>query len=83
MVNEQASKTVNYDILRREVDSTRKLYDELLEKVQGAGLASAMNASNIRVVDPAEVASRALPPEPVPGPARWGSPRACCWAWFS
>lgn len=53
LVSEQAGKTVNYDILRREVESNRKLYDELLERVQGAGLASAMRASNIRVVDPA------------------------------
>lgn len=61
-VSEQASKTVNYDILRREVDSTRKLYDELLEKMHGAGLASAMRASNIRVVDPAEVPSQPYRP---------------------
>lgn len=53
MVSDLAGKTVDYDILRREVDSNRKLYDELLERVQGAGLASAMRASNIRVVDPA------------------------------
>lgn len=53
LVSEQAGKTVNYDILRRDVESNRKLYDELLERVQGAGLASAMRASNIRVVDPA------------------------------
>ena len=54
LVSEQAAKSVNYDILRREADSNRKLYDQLLEKVQGAGLASAMKATNIRVVDPAE-----------------------------
>src|SRR5574340_42518 len=54
LVSEQSAKTVNYDILRREVDSNRKQYDELLTKVQGAGLATAMRASNIRVVDPAE-----------------------------
>lgn len=54
LVNEQAGKSVNYDIMRREVDSNRKLYDALLEKVQGAGLASAMRVAPIRVVDPAE-----------------------------
>jgi len=54
LVTEQAGKTVNYDILKREADSNRKLYDELLDKVQGAGLATAMRGSNIRVVDPAE-----------------------------
>jgi capsular exopolysaccharide synthesis family protein len=53
IVSEKAKKSVNYDILRREVDSNRRMYDELLQKVQGAGLASAMNASNVRVVDPA------------------------------
>lgn len=53
IVSEQARKSVNYDILRREVESNRRLYDELLQKVQGTGLAAAMNASNIRVVDPA------------------------------
>jgi len=54
LVSEQSSRTINYDILRREVDSNRKLYDELLTKVQGASLATALRASNIRVVDPAE-----------------------------
>lgn len=54
LVSEQSAKTIDYDILRREVDSNRKLYDELLGRVQGAGLASALHASNIRIVDPAE-----------------------------
>jgi len=56
LVSEQAEKAVHYNILKREVDTNRQLYDGMLQKVKEYGIASAMRASNIRMVD------RAKPP---------------------
>jgi len=54
-VNEIASKTIQYNILKRDVDSNRSLYDGLLQKMKEAQISAGVTASNIRVVDAAEV----------------------------
>jgi capsular exopolysaccharide synthesis family protein len=59
-VSGQGEKGIQYNILKREVDSNRQLYDSMLQQTKQASVASAMRASNIRVVDPAE-----LPTAPV------------------
>ena len=59
-VTGQAEKAVTYNMLRREVESQRHLYEAMLQRVGEAGFASAMRDSTIRVVDPAK-----LPEEPV------------------
>ena len=53
LVSEQAAKVAHYNILKRDVDTNRELYDSLLRNVQEAGMTSALRSSNIRVVDPA------------------------------
>ena len=53
MVSDQADKVTHYNILKREVDSNRQLHEAMLQRVKEAGVASALRASNIRVVDPA------------------------------
>jgi capsular exopolysaccharide synthesis family protein len=52
-VTEQAEKSIQYGILKREVDSTRQLYDAMLQRLKEASIAAALRASNIRVVDAA------------------------------
>jgi succinoglycan biosynthesis transport protein ExoP len=54
VVTEQAGKSIQYNILRREVDSNRQLYESTLQQVKAASVASAIRASNIRIVDPAK-----------------------------
>ena len=54
LMSEQAAKVTHYNILKREVDTNRQLYDSMLQNVQQAGMTSALGASNIRVVDSAE-----------------------------
>ena len=54
LVSEQADKVTHYNILKREVDTNRQLYDSMLQRVKEAGIASALRASNVRVVDPAQ-----------------------------
>lgn len=46
---------IHYNILKREVDTNKQLYDGLLQRMKEAGVAAGLKSSNIRVVDPAEV----------------------------
>jgi capsular exopolysaccharide synthesis family protein len=54
VVTDQAGKSIQYNILKREVDSNRQLYESTLQQVKEASVASAIRASNIRIVDPAK-----------------------------
>lgn len=65
LVSGLAGKAVQYNMLKREVDTNRNLYDAMLQRVKEAGIASAMRASNIRVVDAAEPPARPDRPQPV------------------
>jgi succinoglycan biosynthesis transport protein ExoP len=51
---DQAIKAIHYNTLKREVESSRELYQQMLQRVKQAGLAAAMRASNIVLVDPAK-----------------------------
>ena len=53
-VHVDALQGVRYDLLKREVDANRQLYDSMLQKIKESRIASAMRASNVRVIDPAE-----------------------------
>jgi len=48
-----AEKSVQYNILKREVDTNKQLYQGLLERLKQAGVSAGLKASNIRVVDSA------------------------------
>lgn len=48
-------KSAKYTILKREVDSNREIYDTLVKRAKETGVSEQLEASNIRVVDPAEV----------------------------
>ena len=62
LMTEQAAQVTHYNILKREVDTNRQLYDSMLHNVQEAGMTSALQASNIRVVDQAEPPTRPYKP---------------------
>jgi polysaccharide biosynthesis transport protein len=53
-VTGESEKAVQYDVMKHEVESNRQLYDSMLQQLKQATLASALRASNIRVVDPAK-----------------------------
>ena len=53
LLSKQATKVAHYSVLQREVDTTRQLYDSMLQRVKEAGLASAMQASEIQVIESA------------------------------
>jgi polysaccharide biosynthesis transport protein len=50
----QGEKAVQYNILKRDVDSSRQLYDTMLQQMKESSVASALHASNVRVADPAQ-----------------------------
>lgn len=54
-VNEDAAKSVQYDVLKRDVESARQFYDDVLQHMKEASLVAALRAGNVRVVDPARV----------------------------
>jgi polysaccharide biosynthesis transport protein len=56
-VNEMAGKMVEYNILKREAEANKVLYDGLLTKLREAGVSAGLRSSNIRVVDPAMIPS--------------------------
>jgi capsular exopolysaccharide synthesis family protein len=53
VVSDQAAKAVRYNTLKREVDTTRDLYEAMLKRVNDAEMVSAIRASDIRLVDAA------------------------------
>jgi succinoglycan biosynthesis transport protein ExoP len=55
--NLMSEKLVQYNILKRDAESNKGLYDGLLTKLKEAGIAKGLQSSNIRVVDPAMVPS--------------------------
>ena len=52
-VSGQGEKLIQYNILKRDADSNRQLYDSMLQQLKQSTIASAISASNVRVVDPA------------------------------
>jgi succinoglycan biosynthesis transport protein ExoP len=54
VVTDQAGKSIQYNILKREADSNRQLYDSTLQQVKASTVASAIRNSNIRIVDGAK-----------------------------
>src|SRR5690606_17243417 len=51
------SRSIQYNILKREADTNRQLYDALLQRYKEIGVAGGVSANNVAIVD------RALPPQ--------------------
>lgn len=62
LVAKQADKVAHYGMLQREVDTTRALYESMLQKSKEADMLTAMKASNIQVIDPARPPRNAYKP---------------------
>ena len=52
-VSSEGERMIRYNILKGDVDSNRQIYDTMLQQLRQSAIASAMRASNIRVVDAA------------------------------
>jgi capsular exopolysaccharide synthesis family protein len=55
-------KGIEYSVLQREVESSRQIYDSLLQRAKETGVSAELKTSNIRVVDAAENPRRPASP---------------------
>jgi len=53
--NELNQNAIEFNILKRDVDTNRQLYEGLLERLKEASLEAGMRSNNIRIVDSARV----------------------------
>ena len=56
-VNAMSEKMIQYNILKREAEANKALYDSLQTKLKEAQISSGLKSSNIRIVDPAMIPS--------------------------
>jgi capsular exopolysaccharide synthesis family protein len=61
-VDKMNQEIVQYNILKGQADSDRTLYDTLLQRLKEAEISSSFTASNIRIVDRAEVPTHPIRP---------------------
>ena len=52
-LGEQTAAAFRYTVLKKDLENTEVLYNSLLQKVKEATVTSALNAVNVRVIDPA------------------------------
>jgi capsular exopolysaccharide synthesis family protein len=55
LLSTKAEEIAHYTLLKREVEATRTMYESLLQRLKEASIASALRASNVRIVDLAPV----------------------------
>lgn len=55
-------KKIHYNLLKRDADGNRQIFESTLQRVKEFGIASAMRASNVVVVDPGRRASVPVKP---------------------
>src|SRR5271157_2603879 len=55
--NVMSEKMVQYNILRREAEANKALYEGLLTKLKEAGISAGLRSSNVRIIDPAMIPS--------------------------
>jgi polysaccharide biosynthesis transport protein len=62
VVSDQSVKEVRYNILKKEVDANRDIYQSMLQRVKEASIVAALKSSDVRVVSPATRAKSAFRP---------------------
>ncbi len=62
-VADDDEKSIQYNILKREVDSNQQLYETMLGRLRESTIAATMRASNVRVVDPAKIPKQPYKPK--------------------
>jgi len=80
--NQMAGRLVEYNILKREAEANKTLYEGLMTKLKETAISQGLRSSNIRVVDPAMIPSTpARPPRLVilHSPFSWVWSAASVW----
>ena len=52
---EMNRKAIDYNVIQRDVDSNKQIYDTILQRTKETGVSGELRTSNVRVVDAAEV----------------------------
>ncbi len=60
-VLDQDSRSIQYNIFKREVDTNRQLYDGLLQRYKEVGLAGGLSTNNVSIVDRAQMGGQFKP----------------------
>lgn len=63
-LNEQ-QRSIRFNILRREADTNRQLYDALLQRFKEISIAGGVTANNISIVDLADAPNKPIRPNPI------------------
>ena len=63
LVNRLSGDFIQYDILKRDAESNRQLYQGLLQRLKEAGVSAGLRASNIAILDGAELPERPYRPK--------------------
>lgn len=63
-VNDLNQSSIEYNILKREAETNKQLYDGILQRIKEAGVAAGFKSNNIQVVDLAEVPTSPVSPDP-------------------
>ena len=63
LVNRLSDDFIQYDILKRDAESNRQLYEGLLQRLKEAGVSAGLRASNIAILDRAELPERPYRPK--------------------
>jgi len=58
-------KGIEYSVLEREVESSRQIYQSLMQRAKETSVTGELKSSNVRVVDRAEVPLRPVSPRPL------------------
>jgi succinoglycan biosynthesis transport protein ExoP len=61
--NKLNESAIEYTVLKRDAESTRQLYDNLLQRLKEAGVSAGLRSSNIRVVDVARTPTGPISPD--------------------
>jgi polysaccharide biosynthesis transport protein len=61
-VLDQQSRSIQFNILKREADTNRQLYDGLLQRLKEVSVAGGVGANNIMVVDKADIPNSRFKP---------------------
>lgn len=57
------TRSIRYNMLKREADTNRQLYDALLQRYKEIGVAGNVGSNNVSIVDTAEVPSNPISPK--------------------
>lgn len=60
--NKLNESAIEYNLLKRDLDTNRTLYESLLQKLKEAGITASLKSNNFRIIDPARVPGAPVEP---------------------